>query len=91
VQEEYEVVALLLRGKTHGLTGRLDHISRSRGAIERQAKAIDDYLNWYEATQLKSLSGAFTPLLKPPADSKSLRRRDPISVYLDSIEMEADL
>lgn len=91
VQEEYEVVALLLRGKTHGLPGRLDHISRSRGAIERQAKAIDDYLNWYEATQLKSLSGAFTPLLKPPADSKSLRRRDPISVYLDSIEMEADL
>ncbi len=90
VQEEYSVVLLLLRGKTREVPPRLNRIARSRFAVERQARAIDDYLNWYEATQLKSLSGAFTQFLKPPADNKPFRRRDPISVYLDSIEMETD-
>jgi hypothetical protein len=91
VQEEYAVVALLLRGKPHGIPERLNRIAHDRVAIDRQAKMIDDYLNWYEATQLKSLSGAFTQVLKSSSDSKPPRRYDPISVYLDSIEMETDL
>jgi len=58
--------------------------------VERQLRGIDDYLNWYEATQLKTMSGAFTELLKVPgaAEDSPVRRRDPISVYLDSIEQE---
>ena len=48
---------------------------------------IDDYMNWFEATQMESRSGAFADYLRaadqPQAES---RRRDPLSVYLDALE-----
>ncbi|HEY7220016.1 MAG TPA: hypothetical protein VH985_16635 [Candidatus Binatia bacterium] len=91
VQEEHAVVVMLLHSKSHDLQERLGRIATYRAAADRQRKAIDDYLNWYEATQLKSLSGAFTQTLKTPDEGKPSRRRDPISVYLDSVEMETDL
>jgi hypothetical protein len=49
---------------------------------------IDDYINWYEATQLRSSSGAFTAYMKAAEQSATgtPRRRDAISVYLDALE-----
>lgn len=92
VEEDYEVAALLARGKTRGVAARLERLGIYRAAIERQSSKIDDYLNWYEATQSKMMSGAFSQLLVnvPPASEAAPRRRDPISVYLDSIEMETN-
>jgi hypothetical protein len=49
---------------------------------------IDDYLNWFEATQMESQSGAFSDYLKAANQSQvsAPRRRDPLSVYLDALE-----
>ncbi|MGH8093820.1 MAG: hypothetical protein ACREIF_10145 [Chthoniobacterales bacterium] len=90
VQEDYELSALLVRGQARWVRGSLDRVARHRAVIKRQANQIADYLNWYEATQLKTMSGAFTNLLvdTKTADNSQTPRRDPISVYLDSIEME---
>jgi hypothetical protein len=92
IEEESELAVLLARGKTRGVAERLQRLGNDRAAIERQNSQIDDYLNWYEATQSKKMSGAFSPLLEnaPSAEEAPPRRRDPISVYLDSVEMETN-
>jgi hypothetical protein len=90
VQEDYELTELLGSGQTKGVRQRLARVESYRAVIERRANEIDDYLNWYEATQLKTISGAFTEVLKNAQAPEENRphRRDAISVYLDSIEME---
>jgi hypothetical protein len=49
---------------------------------------IDDYMNWFEATQSKTTSGVFVDYFRTAAGTaeRQRRRRDAISVYLDSIE-----
>jgi hypothetical protein len=49
---------------------------------------IDDYMNWFEATQMENQSGAFSDYLKAANQSQVSmpRRRDPLSVYLDALE-----
>ena len=70
----------------------MERVASYRQVIERQENEIDDYLNWYEATKAKTMSGAFSQLLETAkaADEAQPRRRDPISVYLDSMEMESN-
>jgi hypothetical protein len=48
---------------------------------------IDDYINWFEATQMESQSGAFNDYLRAAHKSQisAPRRRDPLSVYLDAL------
>ena len=92
VREEYELAQLMARSKRGGFRARLDRVTSHCRVIERQNNEIGDYLNWYEATQAKAKSGAFSRLLETAeaADAVRPRRRDPISVYLDSIEMESN-
>jgi hypothetical protein len=92
VQEDYELADLLARGKTRRIEERLERVASYRAVVEIQAREIDDYLNWYEGTQAKTISGAFTQMLEAAraADEEQPRRRDPISVYLDSIEMQME-
>ena len=49
---------------------------------------IDDYMNWFEATQMKSGSGNFTGYLNAVDQSQlqTRKRRDPLSVYVDALE-----
>ena len=60
------------------------------GSISLPAPKIDDYLNWFEATQSQTRSGAFAEYLKAAGKSHDPepRRRDPISVYLDVLEAQ---
>ena len=92
VQEAYELTELLARGKTRGVGPRLDRVTSYRAVVERQAREIDDYLNWFEATQSETKSGIFSAMLEArrKADETLPSRRDRISVYLDSIEMETE-
>jgi hypothetical protein len=92
VQEDYELTQLIARGKRGAIRARLDRVANYRQVVERQMTEIGDYLNWYEATQAKTKSGAFSQLLEMAefADAAQPRRRDPISIYLDSIEMESN-
>jgi hypothetical protein len=97
VQEVYELSDLIAQGKMSRsqldkMPGRLERVASYRRVIERQQNEVDDYLNWYEATQPKTMSGAFSQLLEAAksADEPQPRRRDPITVYLDSIEGESN-
>jgi len=87
---EYEkVAARLARGKTHRIAERLARLMASRQRIAAQMRKIDDYMNWFEATQSPGLSGAFADYMKA-ADSavRPEQRRDPISVYVDVLEVQ---
>jgi hypothetical protein len=90
IRENDALVRLLARGETRGVRERLERIASYRRAVKRQTEAIADYLNWYEATQFKTMSGAFTELLNSSEKEEQprARRHDPISVYLDFSEME---
>ena len=50
---------------------------------------IDDYLNWFEAAKMETSSGIFEDSLKAAGDqSQTPRRKDPLSLYLDAVELE---
>ena len=89
VAREYQqMTALLVRGKRRGIAKRLTRLQTTREELAARMSDVDDYLNWFEATQLPASSGVFADYLKaasqPPATRP--RREDPISVYLDALE-----
>jgi hypothetical protein len=88
VAREYQQIAILLaRGKRRGVAKRLAHLQAARQNLAERMNAIDDYMNWFEATQMESGSGNFADYLKAADQSlrSAPRRRDPLSVYLDSL------
>ncbi|HEY2802111.1 MAG TPA: hypothetical protein VGI85_16090 [Chthoniobacterales bacterium] len=87
VQEYYQLMGKLARGGTHRVARQLARLASKRTVVEKQERSIEDYMNWYEGTQLEIMSGAFSDVLKSSGDAEELpRRRDSISVYLDSVE-----
>jgi hypothetical protein len=93
VTREYlQIAALLTRGKRRGIAKRLAHLEVTRKELAARMVEIDDYLNWFEATQMESQSGAFNDYLKAANQSEvsAPRRRDPLSVYLDALEDQID-
>jgi hypothetical protein len=88
VEREYQqIAALLARGKRRGIAKRLSHLDGTRKELVARIGEIDDYMNWFEATQMESESGAFDDYLKAASQSEvsAPRRRDPLSVYLDAL------
>ena len=88
VREYQEIAMLLVAGKRKGLAKRFVRIKTTRAEIVARMKDVDDYMNWFEATQSKTSSGVFVDYLKAAGEPEAPapRRRDPLSVYLDSIE-----
>jgi hypothetical protein len=88
VAREYQqIAALLARGKRRGIAKRLSHLDGTRKELVARIGEIDDYMNWFEATQMERESGAFNDYLKAASQSEvsAPRRRDPLSVYLDAL------
>jgi hypothetical protein len=87
-REYQEIVALLARGKRRGIPKRLSRLELTRQQLASRMTEIDDYLNWFEATQMNSGSGNFTGYLKAADQSQvpAPRRHDPLSVYVDALE-----
>jgi hypothetical protein len=87
---EYEkITARLARGKTHGVAERLGRLIETRKRIAAEMRKVDDYMNWFEATQAREPSGAFADYMKAADSAVRLeQRRDPISVYVDFLEMQ---
>ena len=88
ILEYQQIVERVIGRKTRGIEKRLANLAATRQQIGARSDDIDDYLNWFEATQSGTTSGAFTGYLRAAAHSKELqsRRRDPLSVYLDALE-----
>jgi hypothetical protein len=88
VARDYQqIAALLARGKRRGIAKRLLHLDTTRKELIARMADIDDYMNWFEATQMESQSGVFNDYLKAANQSQvsAPRRRDPLSVYLDAL------
>lgn len=91
VQEYQQIASLLVKGKRKALTARLAQLQASRAKLTARMTEIDDYMNWFEATQSKTKSGAFADYLKAVQGQNDARprRRDALSVYLDAMEEQS--
>jgi hypothetical protein len=87
-REYQEIIALLARGKRRGVLKRLSRVELIRQQLAVRMTEIDDYMNWFEATQMNRGSGNFTGYLKAVDQSQvpAPRRHDPLSVYVDALE-----
>jgi hypothetical protein len=88
IQEYREIALLLARRKSRGIPARLAAVEKLQAQLFQRMSDIDDYMNWFEAAKLETSSGLFTGYLRAAEEQSEerLRRRDPISVYLDSLE-----
>jgi hypothetical protein len=91
-REYQEIVALLARGKRKRIAKRLSRLEVTRKQLAARMSDIDDYMNWFEATQMKSGSGNFTDYLKAVDQSQLSvpKRHDPLSVYVDALEDQVE-
>jgi hypothetical protein len=88
---EYEEVAQRLASRNRAKSSqRLARAKAMRARLASRMTDIDDYMNWFEATQLRTSSGTFTNYLKAAGTSgePEKRRRDALSVYLDAVEAQ---
>ena len=92
VREYQQIAALLARGKRKRVTERLVRVQATRTKLAARMSDIDDYMNWFEATQSKTGSGVFVDYLRAVGESQipAPRRRDALSVYLDSVAEQLD-
>ena len=90
VAEYAEIAARLVRGKTSGIRKRLERLRWARENVMAQMRHIDDYMNWFEATNLAGPSGEFDDYFRAAdrAHQRQRTKRDPISVYLDVLETQ---
>jgi len=87
VREYQQIAAQLARGKRKRIIERLVRLQMTHTKLVARMSDVDDYMNWFEATQSNSGSGVFADYLKAAGDSqmRAPRRRDALSVYLDSL------
>jgi len=87
IVEYQEIAALLAAGKSSGIKERLARLRVLRSRVANRMTKIDDYMNWFEATQARTASGAFASYLNAVEERGGApRRHDALSVYLDSLE-----
>jgi len=91
-REYQQITALLARGKRRGVAKHLSHLDATRKQLATRMSDIDDYMNWFEATQMKNGSGNFADYLKAVDQSQSSasKRHDPLSVYVDALEDQVE-
>jgi hypothetical protein len=86
--EYEEIAARLARGKRRGTAKHLARLLTIRQGLAARMSDIDDYMNWFEATQMAHGSGVFAGYLRAADEPQTPepRRRDPLSIYLDGLE-----
>lgn len=90
VQDYQQVATQLALGKNRAVAARLAELKILRAKLSARMTEIDDYLNWFEATQLSTRSGLFEDYLdtSTAASPFAARRKDAFSAYLDAMEAE---
>ena len=86
-----EVVDRLSHGRTGHAEEKILALEAARKTVLQQKEEIGDYLNWYEATQVTSESGAFEEYFRSArqlGSGQRVHRPDAVSTYLDSMELE---
>ncbi len=90
VQDYQQLAGQLALGKNRVVASRLAELKILRAKLSARMSEVDDYLNWFEATQLKTRSGLFEDYLNTsnPAVPSPARRKDAYSAYLDAMEAQ---
>jgi hypothetical protein len=90
VQDYQQLAAQLAIGKNRPVAARLAELKILRAKLCARMSEVDDYLNWFEATQLKTQSGLFEDYLNTSSAAVPSRgrRKDAYSAYLDAMEAE---
>jgi len=91
IQEYIRISNNLATGKKRGMEEALRAIVNYRELIVTRMDNIDDYLNWYEATQMPEQSGAFDDFLRGAKAMENWtppKRNDAISKYIDQLQRE---
>ena len=88
IQDYQQLVAQLALGKNRAVGARLTELKTLRARLSDRMTEIDDYLNWFEATQLSTRSGLFEGFLNTSsaASPSAAHRKDAFSAYLDAME-----
>jgi hypothetical protein len=90
VQDYQQLAAQLALGKNRAVAARLAELKILRTKLSARMTEVDDYLNWFEATQLKTQSGLFEDDLNTAntAVPSPAHRKDAYSAYLDAMEAQ---
>jgi hypothetical protein len=90
VQDYQQLAAQLALGKNRTVAARLTELKILSAKLSARMSEVDDYLNWFEATQLKTRSGLFEDCLNTSnaAVPSVAHRKDAYSAYLDAVEAE---
>lgn len=84
VVEEYRNIASLLSVKPGArLDRRIEDNEKIRSLLVERHKAVSDYLNWFEATQVDESE---TPLAEQTRPLELPPRNDPVTLHLDALE-----
>lgn len=85
-----EVFTLLAKGKTKRINEKIHDLEVYRGTVLHRMTDIEDYLNWYEATQTGGSSAPFEAYLRTAkqmeANPEESSNGKAISDYLDVLE-----
>jgi hypothetical protein len=84
VIEEYRKITTELAKKPRkNVSRQIEENGKILDLLLQRTGKVEDYMNWFEATQLDTLSEEFVEVSNPAAPEK---RTDPISRHLDAIE-----
>ncbi len=90
INDYADVIGQMMKGKDKNVTQKLAELDRRRGKISQQAKAVESYADWYEASETKEYSGTYEDYLRlcEKIDKEIRPRTDAISKYLDALAKE---
>jgi len=89
IQNYQRIADQLVLGKTRGIRQRLAELRSVRMRLSGRMNDLEDYLNWFEAAKTETPSGIFEECLEPASGkSQKPKRQDPLSIYLDGMELE---
>jgi hypothetical protein len=83
VEEYYKITCLLAAKPKKNVDKQIEETGKIFDLLLQRTGQVDDYLNWFEATQLETLSENFVEVTSP---AKTPKRTDPITLHLDAIE-----
>ena len=90
INDYQKQIARIGQHKGSGVADGLTELAVRRQKMLTDAKATEDYLDWFEATQRENFSGTFQQYLESAneLDHPAPARQDGISRYLDALEKE---
>ncbi len=90
INDYAEVIGQMKKGKDKNVRAKLAELKKRHTQITQQAKAVESYADWYEASETKGYSATFEDYLRlcDKIDKEIRPRTDAISRYLDALAKE---